>query len=73
MPAAARRDPAAERRVLEALREMAQRETVRLELRFERGTVGAALDQRGARRFVDLPHLAHLAQIDRDRALVAVA
>ena len=71
--AAARRNPAAERRVFEALREMAQREPVRAKLRFERRAVGAALDQRGARGLVDLLHFAHLAQVDRDRALVAVA
>ena len=70
MPAAARRDPAAERRILEALREMAERQAMRLELRFERGAIGAALDQRGARRLVDLLHLAHLAQVDRHSAFV---
>src|SRR4051794_12501827 len=73
MPAAARRDPAAERGVFKALWKMAQREPMRLQLRFERGPIGAALDQRGARGFVDLAHFAHLAQVDRDRALVSVA
>ena len=67
------RDPAAQGRVLEALRKMPKREPVRLELRFECRAVGAAFDQRGARGLVDLLHLAHVAQVDRDRAFVAVA
>src|SRR6516165_5165750 len=46
---------------------MAQRKTVRTKLRFERGAVRATLDQRGARCLVDLLHLAHLSQVDRDR------
>src|SRR5262249_46022215 len=73
MTAGARRNPAAERRIFEALREMAQRKLVRAKLRFERRAVCAALDQRGARGLVDLLHLIHLAQVDRDRALVTVA
>ena len=60
MAAGARRDPAAERRILEALREVAQRESVRRELRFERGAEDAALDQRRARGAVDLVHPAHV-------------
>jgi hypothetical protein len=52
---------------------MAQREPVRTKLRFERGAVRATLDQRGARCLVDLLHLAHLSQVDRDRTLMAVA
>ena len=73
MAAAARRDPAAERRVFEALRKMAQRQSMRLELRFQRRAIGAAFDQRGARGLVDLLHFSHFAQVDRHRALVAVA
>ena len=73
MAAAAGRDPAAERRIFEALRKMAQREAMRAQLRFERRAVGAAFDQRGARRLVDLLHLAHLAQVDGHGALVIVA
>jgi hypothetical protein len=46
--AGARRNPAPERRIFEALWEVAQREGVRAQLCFERGAVGAALDQRGA-------------------------
>ena len=59
MTAAARRDPAAERGIFEALRKMAQREPVRTQLRLQRRAVGAGLDQRGARGLVDLLHLAH--------------
>ena len=71
--AAARRDPAAERRIFEALREVTQREAVRAQLRFECGAVCAAFDQCGARGRVDLLHFVHAAQVDRDRAVVAVA
>src|SRR5829696_6326704 len=42
--AGARRNPAAERRIFEALGEVAQRERVRAQLRFERRAVGAALN-----------------------------
>src|SRR5262250_2730351 len=52
---------------------MSQREPMRTKLRFERWAVGAALDQGGARCLVDLLHLAHLSQVDRDCTLVAVA
>src|SRR5260370_20935968 len=52
---------------------MAQREPMRTKLRFERGAVGAALDQRGARCLIDLLQLTHLSQVDRDCTLVAVA
>src|SRR5262249_62242663 len=73
VPSPARRDPAAERGIFKALWEMAQRESVRAQLRFERGPVGAGFDLRSARGLVDLLDLAHFAQVDRDRALVAVA
>ena len=53
MAARARRDPAAQCRILEALREMPQRQIVRLQLRLERRAEDAALDARGARGAVD--------------------
>ena len=71
--AGARRNPAPERRIFEALREVAQREPMWAKLCFERGAVGAGLDQRGARSLVDLLDLSHLAQVDRDRAPVPIA
>ena len=46
---------------------------MRLELRFERGAIGAALDQRSARRLIDLLHVAHLAQVDRHSTFVILA
>src|SRR5215468_1901684 len=52
---------------------MAQGQPMWTKLRFERGAVSAALDQRGARCLVDLLHLAHLSQVDRDCTRVAVA
>jgi hypothetical protein len=48
MTARAGRDPAAERRALETLREMTKREPVRLELRFQRRPESAGLDARRA-------------------------
>src|SRR2546425_4374346 len=52
---------------------MAQREPMWTKLRFQRGAVGAPLDQRGPRCLVDLLHLTHLSQVDRDCTRVAVA
>src|SRR5215471_14052330 len=52
---------------------MAQREPMRTKMRLERRAVGAAFDERGARCLVDLLHLTHLSQVDRDCTLVAVA
>src|SRR5882672_8692159 len=51
--AAAGGDPAAERRELEGLREMAQRQAERPESAFQRRPEGAALYARGLRRRVD--------------------
>ena len=67
------RDPAAQRRILEALRKVPQGDAMRLELVLQRGTIGAAFDQRGARGLVDLDHLAEMAQIECDGGLVADA
>ena len=70
MPARAGRDPAAERRILEALREMPQRQPVRPQLRFERRAEHAGLDARGARGAVDLHDPVEMAQVEADRRLV---
>ena len=68
MAARARRDPAAERRIVKALRKMPQGEAVRLQLSFERRAESAGLDPRGARGRVDLEHAGRdAAQIDGDR------
>ena len=69
--AGARGDPAAERGVLERLREVAQRQPVLAQLRLERGPVAPAWMQRGARDLVDLEHAVERAQVDRDGAVVA--
>ena len=67
--ARARNDPSTERRVLEALRVMPQREAVRRELLLEPRTGRPRLDARGARHRVDLEHAVHRSQIDGDRAV----
>ena len=48
MTARAGRDPAAERRALETLREMTKRKPERLELRLQRRPESAGFDARGA-------------------------
>ena len=68
----ARGDPAAEARLLERLREVAQRQPVRLELGLERGAESARLDAGRARDRIDLEHAVEPAEVDRDRAAVAV-
>ena len=68
-----RRDPAAERRVLEALREVTQREPVRLELRLERRTARAGLDASGERRAVDLEHAVEALEVEAHRRRVRLA
>jgi len=70
MAARASSDPAAERRALETLRKMTKRDSVRLQLRFQRRTECAGLDARGARRLVHFEHAAKLTQVDRHRPLV---
>src|SRR5580704_8705635 len=71
MAARTRRDPAAEGRVLEALREMPQGQPVRLQLRLQGRAEGAGLDAGGARGAVDLDDPPQMAQIEADRGLVA--
>src|SRR6478609_435005 len=71
MAARAGRDPAAERRALETLREMSKRQVVRLKLCLERRPECAGLDAGGARGLVDLDHATELAQVDGHRSLVA--
>src|SRR4051812_14822613 len=73
MAAASCSDPAAERRIFKTLRKMAQREVVRLQLCLKRWPVGAALDQRSARRSVDVDPFPHRAQTGGPRAFVPVA
>ena len=67
--ARARRNPAAERRVLEALRVVAQGEAVRGELLLEVRPEGPRLDARRPRRRVHLEHPVHRAEVHRDRAV----
>ena len=66
-------DPAAERRELERLRKMAQREAVRAQLVLERRTEHAGLNARRARAAIDLEHAIETAEIDADRAAVVAA
>jgi hypothetical protein len=54
MTAGTGRDPTAERRALETLREMTKREPVRFELGLQRRPEGAGLDAGGARGLVYL-------------------
>ena len=68
VPARARRDPAAQGRILEALREMAQRQAVRLQLRLDRRAEGAAFDAGGARGAIHFEDAAHAAEVDREDA-----
>src|SRR5882672_6474199 len=73
MAARARRDPAAERRELERLREVPEREPVRPELLLERGSEHPRLDAGGARRAIDLEHAVEVREVERDGAAVAPA
>ncbi len=68
MAAGARGDPAAERRALEALGEVAKREVVRLERRLEGRPEDAALDARGPAGAIDFEHLVQTLQIEADGA-----
>src|SRR5438309_2249041 len=65
-----RRDPSSERRELERLREVAQREPVLVELALERRARSAGLDARGTGDPIDLEHAIERAEIDRYSALV---
>ncbi len=60
-------DPAAERRVLEGLRVVTQRQPVRLQLLLQRGARGPRLDARGAGDRIDVEHPIQSAEVDRDR------
>jgi hypothetical protein len=60
------RDPTAERRALERLWEVPQRQPVRAQLVLECGAVDARLDPRRPRRSVDLEHLVEVAEVDGD-------
>ena len=71
MPARPGRDPAAERGVLERLREVAQREAVLSELLLERGPGRPRLDARRPRERVDLEHPVERAEVHRHRRPVA--
>src|SRR6266851_6811397 len=71
--AGARRDPAAEGGELERLREMAERQPVRPELRFEIGAERAGLDTRGARHGVDLEHAREGTEVEGARGPPAPA
>ena len=68
-----RGDPAAERRELERLREVTEREAVRLQLLLERGAEHARLDLRGAGALVDLEHAAEPPEVEADSAHEPVA
>ena len=63
----ARRDPAAERRVGEAVGEVAERPALRVELLLERRAEHAGLDPGEARHVVDLEHAVHAAHVDARR------
>ena len=65
----ARRDPAAERREAERLREVSQRVAMRAELVLEVRAEHTRLDARGARHVVDLEHLVEAVERDRDDAV----
>ena len=69
--AGACRDPSSEGRELEGLRKMAQREPRLPELPLERGAERSRLDPCGAGDIVDLEHAPELAEIQRERAVVA--
>ena len=71
--AGAGRDPAAERRELKRLREVAQRESVGAELLLEPRAGGAGLDPRRQRHRVDLEHAVERLQVDGHHARMVPA
>src|SRR5215472_11591825 len=73
MAARAGRDPAAQRRILEALRKMPQCQRMRLQLCLQGRAKDPSLDASGARGTVDLPHAVQMPQVERDRRLVCRA
>ena len=72
MAARARRYPPAQRRPLKRLREMPQRQAVRLQLRLQRRAQRARRDPRGPRGTVDLQHPLQVAKVDADHAAITV-
>jgi hypothetical protein len=70
VPTRARGDPASQRRELERLREVAQREPVLAELVLEPGSAGPRLDPGGARGAVELEQRVQCPQVERDRRAV---
>ena len=73
MPAAARGDPATQRRDLKALWEVAQREPVRAELLLNFRPQRTSLDARGAAQAVDLDHAVHVLSVDDQAARIGLA
>ena len=71
-PRGARGDPAAERRVGEAVREVPERPAARVQLLLELRAEHAGLHAREARRVVDLEHPVHGAEVERDDRAVLV-
>ena len=72
-PAGARGDPAAERRVLERLRVVAQRQAVLAQLLFEPRPGGARLNASRLRDRIHVEHAVEPLEVDRDDAREAVA
>src|SRR5437764_6003546 len=73
MAARTGREPSAERRELERLREVAQRVAVGPQLVFEDGTERAPLYARGARDGIDLEHAIERGEVDARHAGIRVA
>src|SRR4029077_17675916 len=73
VPACAGRDPSAQRRVLERLREVPQGEAVLAQLLFEDRARGSRLNPRGLGDRVDLEDAIHALQVDADDTGVLLA
>jgi hypothetical protein len=70
MAARSRRNPAAKRRKFKTLREVPQREAMRLELVFQRRTIGAGFNRCGARYRIHFDDFGEIAQIEGDGSLM---
>jgi hypothetical protein len=70
LAAGAGRDPAAERRELERLREVPERETARAQLRLEVGPLHARAERRQPARLVEREEPREAREVDRDDRLV---
>jgi hypothetical protein len=70
MAARSRRNPAAERRIFKALREMPQRKAMRLELVFQRRTIGPGFNRCSARYRIHFDDFGEIAQIEGDGGLI---